>query len=52
VEKFLAGWFDVVITDRAMADMSGDQLAIAIKKIAPNKTDLDGHRLRQLDRGI
>lgn len=35
--KFLAGRFDLVITDRAMPEMNGEQLAVAIKKIAPNK---------------
>lgn len=35
LEKFLAGRFDVVITDRAMPRMSGEQLATEIKAIAP-----------------
>jgi DNA-binding NtrC family response regulator len=35
LEKFSAEKFDVVITDRAMPEMSGDQLAIAIKQVAP-----------------
>ncbi|HZU99475.1 MAG TPA: ATP-binding protein [Planctomycetota bacterium] len=33
--KFTAGKFDLVITDRAMPEMSGDQLAVAIKAISP-----------------
>jgi len=37
LEKFHAGRFDIVITDQAMPDMSGEQLAAAIKQIAPNK---------------
>lgn len=37
LEKFHAGRFNLVITDQAMPDMSGEQLAIAIKQIAPNK---------------
>ncbi len=36
LEKFLAGRFDVVVTDQGMPEMSGDQLAAAIKRIAPN----------------
>ncbi|MEK9135551.1 MAG: ATP-binding protein [Bacteroidota bacterium] len=35
LEKFHAGAFDIVITDRAMPEMSGEQLAAAIKQIAP-----------------
>ena len=37
LEKFLAGWFDVVVTDQGMPEMAGDQLAAAIKRVAPNK---------------
>ncbi len=37
LEKFMAGWFDLVITDRAMPELGGDQLAAAIAGIAPNK---------------
>ena len=37
LEKFCAGEFDVVITDRSMPYMSGDKLAPAIKQVAPNK---------------
>ncbi len=37
LEKFQAGWFDLVVTDRAMPEMSGDQLAATIKQIAPDK---------------
>ncbi|MBI3970560.1 MAG: PAS domain S-box protein [Chloroflexi bacterium] len=35
IERFDAGRFDAVITDRAMPDMSGDQVAAAIKRLAP-----------------
>jgi CheY-like chemotaxis protein len=35
LEKFHAGDFDVVITDRVMPKMSGDQLAMAIRDIRP-----------------
>ncbi len=35
LEKFKAIPFDVVVTDRAMPEMNGDQLAIQIKKIKP-----------------
>jgi PAS domain S-box-containing protein len=37
LEKFHTGWFDVVVTDRGMPEMSGDQLAAAIKRASPNK---------------
>jgi PAS domain S-box-containing protein len=37
LSKLLSGWFDLVVTDRAMPEMSGDQLAAAIQSIAPNK---------------
>jgi len=37
LEKFHTGWFDLVITDRAMPDMNGIQLASLIKQVAPNK---------------
>ncbi len=37
LEKFLTGYFDLVITDRAMPEMSGDQMASAIKKERPEK---------------
>jgi CheY-like chemotaxis protein/anti-sigma regulatory factor (Ser/Thr protein kinase) len=37
LDKFMSGWFDLVITDRAMPEMGGDQLAIAIIGIAPDK---------------
>ena len=37
LEKFRAGIFDLVLTDRAMPQMNGDQLAAAIKKISPTK---------------
>lgn len=35
VEKFLTDDFDLVITDRAMPEMTGDAMAAAIKKIMP-----------------
>src|SRR5581483_4695122 len=37
LEKFRNGHFDVVITDRAMPKMNGDQLASAIKEINPKE---------------
>ncbi|HEY4719694.1 MAG TPA: ATP-binding protein [Candidatus Methylomirabilis sp.] len=37
LEKFLGGWFDLVITDQGMPEMAGDQLAVAVKRVAPNK---------------
>jgi PAS domain S-box-containing protein len=37
LEKFLGGWFDLVITDQGMPEMAGDQLAVAIKRVAPTK---------------
>ncbi len=36
LEKFKAGTFDLVITDRAMPGMSGDQLAAELKAAAPD----------------
>lgn len=36
-EKFRAGKFDLVLTDRGMPEMNGDQLAAAIKQIAPQQ---------------
>jgi signal transduction histidine kinase/CheY-like chemotaxis protein len=35
LEKFQTGHFDLVLTDRAMPDMNGDQLAASIKQISP-----------------
>ncbi|HEU5318571.1 MAG TPA: ATP-binding protein, partial [Chloroflexota bacterium] len=35
LERFRAARFDVVITDRAMPDMSGDQVAAAVKAASP-----------------
>ncbi len=35
LDKFQRGEFDVVILDRAMPDMSGDQVAQSIKKLRP-----------------
>ena len=37
LEKFHAGNYDLVMTDRAMPEMSGDHLAAPIKKLAPHK---------------
>ena len=37
LEKFQKEQFDIVITDRAMPKMNGDQLAVAIKQIAPRE---------------
>ncbi len=36
LEKFQQGIFDLVIVDRAMPEMNGDQLAAAIKKTSPS----------------
>lgn len=35
LEKFAQGQYDLVITDRSMPEMNGDQLAVAIKKVSP-----------------
>jgi CheY-like chemotaxis protein len=35
LEKFAAGEFDLVLTDRSMPGMNGDQLAFEIKRIQP-----------------
>jgi signal transduction histidine kinase len=35
LRRFLAGSFDLVVTDKAMPGMSGDQMAAAIKQVAP-----------------
>jgi CheY-like chemotaxis protein len=37
LEKFEASDFDLVITDRAMPEINGDELAASIKRIQPNK---------------
>ena len=37
LEKFRSGNYDLVVTDRAMPEMNGDQLAAAIKELAPDK---------------
>ena len=37
LQKFVAGRFDLVITDQSIPEMTGDVLAKAIKKIATNK---------------
>jgi signal transduction histidine kinase len=35
LQKFSPGKFDIVITDRAMPEMNGDQLAAKIKEVSP-----------------
>jgi signal transduction histidine kinase len=37
IKKFRAEHFDLVITDRAMPEISGDELAASIKEIEPNE---------------
>jgi PAS domain S-box-containing protein len=37
LDTFMSGRFELVITDRAMPEMGGDQLATTIKQLAPNK---------------
>ncbi len=37
LDKFKAGSFDLVMTDRAMPEMNGDQLAIEVKKLRPEQ---------------
>lgn len=37
LEKYKSGPFDLVMTDRAMPEMNGDQLAIEIKKLRPEQ---------------
>ena len=37
LEKFQVGWFDVVVTDHAMPEMSGAELAAMIKRLAPRQ---------------
>ncbi len=37
MQKFHNGWYDLVITDRAMPDVNGDILARNIRMIAPDK---------------
>ncbi len=37
LDKFLSGQFDLVVTDRAMPEMGGDQLATTIKQLAPDR---------------
>lgn len=36
-EKFKTGRYDMVLTDRSMPEMNGDQLASAIKQVAPQE---------------
>jgi DNA-binding NtrC family response regulator len=35
LRRFMAGKFDLVVTDKAMPGMSGDQMAAAIKQVSP-----------------
>ena len=35
LEKYQAGRFDLMITDQTMCGMSGEQLAVAVKKLSP-----------------
>jgi CheY-like chemotaxis protein len=35
LDKFLAGTFDLVFTDRAMPEMNGDEMARTIKNLSP-----------------
>ena len=37
LEKLMSGWFDLIITDRAMPEMGGDQFAAAAARLAPDK---------------
>ena len=37
LEKFRNGRFDLVVTDKAMPEMDGDQLAVAIKQLNPQQ---------------
>ncbi len=37
LEKFQTGRYDLVVTDRAMPEMGGDQMAAAVKRLAPHK---------------
>ena len=36
LERFGQGTFDLVITDRAMPEIGGDQLAVVVKQVAPS----------------
>lgn len=37
LQKFQMGWFDVILTDWAMPEMNGIELAYNIKRVAPEK---------------
>ena len=37
LDKFMSSQFDLVVTDRAMPEMGGDQLATTIKQLAPDR---------------
>jgi PAS domain S-box-containing protein len=37
LERFMSGWFDLVITDRAMPEMGGDEVAATIARVSPDK---------------
>ena len=36
LDKFMSGRFDLVVTDRAMPEMGGDELAASIERLAPD----------------
>ncbi len=36
LEKFMAGEYDVVLTDRSMPELNGDELAVAVKQHRPS----------------
>jgi len=36
LDKFMSGRFDLIVTDRAMPEMGGDELAAAIERLSPN----------------
>jgi len=36
LDKFMSGPFDLVVTDRAMPEMGGDELAASIERLAPD----------------
>ena len=51
LEKFKGGAFDVVLTDRAMPEMNGDQLAAQIKLLNPGHARHPPDRIRRPDDG-
>jgi PAS domain S-box-containing protein len=36
LDKFMSGRFDLIVTDRAMPEMGGDELAASIERLAPD----------------